>query len=102
MAGSEKGKSDHDKLTPFCPIRNLSADFPPTLVLHGTADNDVPVEQPQAMARELKRHGVDHELITIEGGGHSLWGGDRKLIDQAFKRSVEYIGEYLSKPLQTQ
>ncbi len=59
--------------------------------LHGTADKDVPVEQSISMARELKRHGVAHEVITIEGGGHSLWGGDRKLIEKAFKRSTEYI-----------
>jgi hypothetical protein len=48
------------------------------------------------MARELERHGVPHEVITIEGGGHSHWGGDRKLIDQAFKRSMDYIREKLT------
>lgn len=90
-------ETDGEKLTPFCPIRNLSPDYPPTLLLHGTADNDVPVEQSTAMARELKRHGVAHELITIEGGGHSLWGGDRELIDQAFERSLQYIRGHLSK-----
>jgi acetyl esterase/lipase len=95
--GGMDPKTDREKLTPFCPIRNLSPKYPPTLFLHGTADKDVPVEQSLAMARELKRHGVPHELITIEGGGHSLWGGDRKLIDQAFKRSTEYIREHLTK-----
>jgi len=89
-------KQDRDKLTPFCPIRNVSPKFPPTLFLHGTADRDVPVEQSRSMARELERHGVAHELITIEGGGHSLWGGDRQLIDQAFQRSMEYISERLT------
>ncbi len=90
-------ESDREKITPFCPIRNVSSKYPPTLFLHGTADNDVPVEQSIAMAHGLKRHGVAHELITIEGGGHSLWGGDRALIDQAFERSMEYIREHLSK-----
>lgn len=91
-------ETDREKLTPFCPIRNLSPDYPPTLFLHGTADKDVPVEQSLDMARVLNLHGVAHELITIEGGGHSLWGGDRKLINQAFKRSTEYIREHLAKP----
>jgi len=90
-------ESDREKITPFCPNRNVSPKYPPTLFLHGTADKDVPVEQSIAMARALKRHGVAHELITIEGGGHSLWGGDRALIDQAFERSMEYIREYLSE-----
>ncbi|MEO2019011.1 MAG: alpha/beta hydrolase [Fuerstiella sp.] len=91
-------KVEREKLTPFCPIRNLSAEYPPTLMLHGTADNDVPVGQSVAMAGKLKRLGVSHELITIEGGGHSLWGGDRKLIEQAFARSMEYIREHLETP----
>lgn len=89
-------ETDRDQLTPFCPVRNVSPSFPPTLFLHGTADKDVPVGQSIAMAAALKRHGVAHEVITIEGGGHSLWGGDPKLIDQAFERSVEYIRERLS------
>ena len=92
---------DRDQLTPFCPIRNLSDSYPPTLMLHGTADIDVPVGQSLAMAAELRRLGVSHELITIEGGGHSLWGGDPKLIDQAFARSMMYIREHLTKPSAT-
>jgi acetyl esterase/lipase len=88
--------SDRDKITQFCPVRNVTPKYPPTLFLHGTADKNVPVEQSLAMASELKRHGVSHEVITIEGGGHSLWGGDRKLIDQAFKRSMDYIREKLT------
>ena len=56
-------------------------------MLQGTRDNDVPVEQLLNMAAELKKQGVSHELTAIEGGGYSLWGGDRKLIEQAFVRS---------------
>ncbi|MAG92978.1 MAG: hypothetical protein CMJ48_04425 [Planctomycetaceae bacterium] len=90
-------KAEPEKIKPFCPIKNLTSKFPPTLMLHGTADIDVPVEQSLNMARELKRLGVSHELITIENGGHSLWGGDKKLIEQAFERSMEYIREQLTK-----
>ena len=85
------------KIVPFEPVRNVTKDYPPTLLMHGTKDTDVPYEQSAMMAEELKRHGVDHELITVEGGGHSLWGGDREKIDQAFARSVEYIHEALSR-----
>ncbi len=89
--------TDRAKITPYCPIRNLSAKYPPTLFLHGTADKDVPVSQSMAMDRKLKRLGVSSELITIEKGGHSLWGGDKKLIEQAFKRSTEFIREKLTE-----
>ncbi len=87
--------TDRAKLTPYCPVRNVTPEFPPTLFLHGTADRDVPVEQSISMARELEKHGVPNESIIIERGGHGLWGGDRKLIEQAFKRSTEFIRERL-------
>jgi acetyl esterase/lipase len=90
--------TEPEKLAPLCPIKNLSPEYPPILMLHGTADKDVPCEQSVEMARALERLGRPHELITIENGGHSLWGGDSKLIEQAFARSMEYIREQLSTP----
>ena len=30
---------------PFCPVRNVTAAYPPTLLIHGTKDTDVPYEQ---------------------------------------------------------
>ncbi|MDG2391652.1 MAG: alpha/beta hydrolase [Planctomycetaceae bacterium] len=90
-------KTDRDKLTPFCPNRNVTPEFPPTLFLHGTADIDVPVEQTHLMVAELKKHNIPQETIIIEGGGHGLWGGDKQKIEAAFARSAEYIREQLTK-----
>ena len=90
-------KTDREKLAPFCPIRNLSKSYPPIMMLHGTADIDVPVEQSLNMAKELKRLELPYELITIENGGHGLWGGDKKLVLKAFADSVKYIDKQLSE-----
>jgi acetyl esterase/lipase len=57
---------------PFCPVRNVTADYPPTLLLHGDRDTDVPYEQSVLMAARLAEAGVEHELITIRGGGHGF------------------------------
>jgi len=27
---------------PYCPIRNVTSKYPPTMLIHGTADTDVP------------------------------------------------------------
>ncbi len=88
-------KTDRDKMAPYSPIRNLTPAYPPVLLLHGTKDDDVPYERSTDMAKALEKVGVENELITIEGGGHGLWGGDKKLIEAAFQRSLDYIREQL-------
>ena len=83
------------KLDPYCPVRNITPEYPPILMIHGTDDTDVPYEQSAAMAKELARHGVSHELITVPGGGHGLGGGDKKLIDEAHARALTFVKEHL-------
>lgn len=45
---------------------------PPCLILHGTGDKTVPVEQSEILARALQNVGVEHELVIIEGAPHSF------------------------------
>lgn len=45
---------------------------PPTLVLHGTADATVDRNQAAELAQVLEEHGVEHQLIMIEGVGHTF------------------------------
>ncbi len=60
----------------YCPARNVGADCPPTLLLHGDMDTDVPYDQSVLMAHELSRQNVEHRLITMAGLGH---GFDREM-----------------------
>ena len=83
--------TERAKLDPYCPVRNITPQYPPTLLIHGTADTDVPYELSANMAKELARHGVTHELITVTGAGHGLAGGSKKLIDDANKRALRFI-----------
>ncbi|HEY3340514.1 MAG TPA: alpha/beta hydrolase [Anaerolineae bacterium] len=57
---------------PYCPLRNVGADYPPTLLIHGDQDTDVPCEQSRLMAAELARCGVAHELVIVPGHGHNF------------------------------
>jgi dipeptidyl aminopeptidase/acylaminoacyl peptidase len=43
------------------------------------------------MVAEFKKHGVEHELITIPDGEHGLAGGDPKLIDAAYDKAIEFL-----------
>lgn len=83
------------KFNPFMPVKNVTKDYPPTLLIHGTVDTDVPYEQSVMMAEQLKRHGVGHELISIPGGEHGLGGGDPRRIDAAYQSAMEFVNRYM-------
>ena len=76
----------------YCPVRHVTPAYPPTLLLHGDCDTDVPYEQSTLMAAALARAGVEHDLITIADGGH---GFDRDLdrpdVAGAFDRAVAFL-----------
>lgn len=56
----------------FCPVHNITPAYPPTLLLHGDKDTDVPFEQSTQMAVALKQHGVPHQLLAMKGFGHGF------------------------------
>lgn len=87
--------TDADKIAPFEPVRNVTDSYPPTLLIHGTKDTDVPFEQSVMMADELERHGVRHILKAVEQGEHGLAGGDRKQIEDAYAAMRTFIVRYL-------
>jgi acetyl esterase/lipase len=89
---------------PYCPIRNVTCDYPRTLLFHGTDDTDVPYQQSVDMAQALEQAGVFHDLVTIPGGGHGFDGGVRvadmqdielKPGSAAFERTVSYLRQYV-------
>jgi len=67
-------KTETKWFDPYCPLRNVTAKFPPTHFVHGTNDTDVPYSESKNMADKLTAAGVEHDLITVEGAGHGLSG----------------------------
>lgn len=61
---------DKEGLKKLSPIYNISNEFPPTLLLHGTNDVDVPYEQSAFMRGALVKEGIEAKLITIPNGEH--------------------------------
>lgn len=87
--------TERDKFRPYCPVRNLPADYPPILMIHGTADTDVPVDTSIAMAHALAERKLPHELILIPNGEHGLGGGDPKLVAEAHARAAAFLRKHL-------
>ena len=77
---------------PYCPLRQVTPAYPPTLLLHGDEDTDVPYKQSTLMAGELARAGVEHELVTIPGGPHVFDGAmDDPVVARAFDRVLAFL-----------
>jgi acetyl esterase/lipase len=84
---------------PYCPVQLVTATHPPTLLLHGDRDTDVPYEQSVLMASALQAAGVSHELITIANGDHGFDDEmDRPAVADAFRRVRAFLGRHVSEP----
>jgi acetyl esterase/lipase len=83
-------------LEPFCPIRHVTAQYPPTMLIHGTTDTDVPHEQSVQIDRELAHHGVPHEFISVKGGGHGLGGSDPAKLAEIRARVLAFLGRHVT------
>ncbi len=86
-------------LDAWSPIRNVTSEYPPTMLLHGDADTDVPYEQSLLMVEEFQRAGVPHELVTIPNGEHGFdraVGGEDPVVNAAFERVLGFLRTYIA------
>jgi dipeptidyl aminopeptidase/acylaminoacyl peptidase len=83
------GKQFYDSLREVYPLEIVKAARGPVLIAHGTADEDVPIENTQRFRDALAAAGIAHELALIEGADHVFmrheW--ERELIE----RSVAWL-----------
>lgn len=63
---------DADVLRVASPVTHVTKDSPPILILHGRADTSVGYPQSEELARVLTLHGVEHEMILLDGVGHTF------------------------------
>jgi dienelactone hydrolase len=70
------------------------------LILHGTADASVSMDDFANLAKQLEQHHVRHEMITYSGAPHAftVFGSDRYRKDadeKSWQRFTEYLGATL-------
>lgn len=99
----------HDFLTsperfqPYCLIHQNFQSCPPTLLLHGDQDTDVPFEQSKQVATLLEQNQVHHQLIQLKGLGHMFdlarddsTGLNHPKVAKAFNVVIAFLDEHLS------
>jgi acetyl esterase/lipase len=96
IAGHDPDKEPHafDK---FCPVRNVDRNYPPTMLLHGDKDTDVPFGQSVSMDKELERRGVEHEFIVVPNGGHGFDFAGKGMDDPDTARIYGCVIDFLDK-----
>ncbi|MEM7116805.1 MAG: alpha/beta hydrolase [Chloroflexota bacterium] len=88
--------SESDWFAQYEPIHNLSAAYPPTMLLHGEPDTDIPHEQSLLMQQELAHHGVAHEFISNPNWGHAFpYFPNDPSVDEAFDRIKAFLQKYV-------
>jgi acetyl esterase/lipase len=88
--------NETDWFTPYSPEDNVRPnEYPPTLLIHGNNDTDVPYEQSVLMASKLKASGTEHNFITIENGPHGFdhnpTSANTPEVKAAFKKVIEFL-----------
>jgi dienelactone hydrolase len=98
---SPNGQQSHLSLTEdqakeFSPIYFVSADDPPTLIIHGDQDRVVPIIESESMYGELQKAGVESKLIKIPNADHGFRGdNEAEANDRALAESVSWFEEHL-------
>ena len=54
------------------PQFGVAENWPPTLIIHGSDDDQVPLLESKHLTERLKAVGVENELIVVEGRGHTF------------------------------
>jgi dipeptidyl aminopeptidase/acylaminoacyl peptidase len=67
------------------PIAYISSNIPPFLIMHGTNDTTVPINQSELLAAALKKTGAEVKLVRISGARH----GDPAFTSSDNMRTVE-------------
>ena len=78
-------------------LYNISSTYPPTILLHGEKDTDVPFNQSVMFAEMLEKKGIPHKFIRAREWGHGFdrAGLDDPLVGSAFKDILDFLEYHL-------
>ena len=97
--GRPKKLADDGLLDRYSPAQLIKEGYPPTVLLHGTADTMIPCDESVQMADSLARAGVEHRLITVPDAGHGFDGfigpGELSFKKQAIEDKLDFLDAHL-------
>ena len=85
---------EKEKAADISPILFVTPDDPPTLLIHGDADELVNISHSQKMFAAMQEHKIKSKFITLPGAGHGFRDADAAKAQAAL---VEWFEETLKK-----
>ena len=94
--GGKDPADDPAFFIPYCPHRNITQTYPPTMLLHGDQDTDVPHQQSELMAASLSAEGIENELVLLENAGHGFEGEGDPHAPYVWKTVKAFLRKHLA------
>ena len=89
------GRNPRERATNFSPMHNIAPGQPPALMMHGTEDKSVPVEQARRFARNYTTAGNRCDLVILDGIAHAFvlvhYSADDKTVVDAIKAGDRFL-----------
>jgi len=83
-------KKEPARYTQFILSKNITTDFPPTLVLHARQDKFVPFTEVEKIQQALNDQQIEHEMVVVEEGHSSE-------IFKKYPEVLDRLGMFLDK-----
>ena len=98
MASDPKTSVQYKLYRDASPIQYVSPDDPATLIIHGDADEAVPLAQAEALKAKLSAVNVPVEVIVVPGGGHGAqFPGKRADSPDYIAAMVRWFDQHLKR-----
>jgi acetyl esterase/lipase len=88
-----------DKMALASPVNRVTAKAPPMLLIHGTADTEVPVGQSHALEARLKADGVPVQALYIPDVDHGFIGKTPQATRDATLTALQVTFDFIDRVL---
>jgi acetyl esterase/lipase len=82
----------------YSPVKNIHANYPPVLLIHGDKDFDVPFEESLLLDQKLTKEKVKHQFVRMKNYGHlfDLFEGglSNPDVNKAFAEVIKFLNSY--------
>jgi dipeptidyl aminopeptidase/acylaminoacyl peptidase len=86
-------KISESEAVAISPIKYVTEDDPPVLLIHGDVDRVVPIEQSEILVKAMSENNMTYDLIVLKGAGHGFRGEQG---EQARSAMVAWFDKHLS------